>query len=271
MTRIALILVALIFGLHVQAQKYLLFRSPQLPGTDTVAIYTPSNYPETGKTYPTVYMLHGWSGNYKQWGNITNLQALADKYGFILICPDGFYDSWYLDSPRKRDVKFRSFFFETLMPDMQRMFKIDSSKVFITGLSMGGHGALMLFTHDPGRFLSAGSTSGALNLKHKSLLELGLKNLLGEFSANNDLYEKNSFLYNIKNLEGVDKHLFLDCGTEDFLYITNLKVVNNLRKYKVKTTFISMPGTHNAEYWAKSIKYQFEFFKEQIDLQNAKK
>ena len=50
--------------------------------------------------YPVVYLLHGYSGNYAGW--ITKAPAiknLADQYNLMIVCPDGNFGSWYLDSP----------------------------------------------------------------------------------------------------------------------------------------------------------------------------
>ncbi len=44
-------------------------------------------------------MLHGHSGDYKQWSEIVDLKYYANKYNFLIVCPDGNFDSWYVDSP----------------------------------------------------------------------------------------------------------------------------------------------------------------------------
>ena len=110
-----------------------------------------------------------------------NCQKYADKYGFILICPDGLYDSWYINSPALRGSQYQDFFFFDLVPRMEKAFRVDKKNVFITGLSMGGHGALYLFSQNSSVFRAAGSLSGAVDLKtcytdYGIPLYLGLKN-----------------------------------------------------------------------------------------------
>ena len=44
---------------------------------------------DTNTQWPTVYLLHGWSGKYSDWAKKTDLGKLADKYNFIIVCPEG--------------------------------------------------------------------------------------------------------------------------------------------------------------------------------------
>ena len=148
---------------NVFAQDTLVISKPYIPYPDTTLIFTPQNSSQLNKI-SLIFLLHGWSGNYAQWNIITNLQSYADKYKMIIVCPDGFYDSWYLDNTFEPRVQFERFFWNDLVPEILQKYKVDSTKIFISGLSMGGHGALMLFLKHPDFFLSAGSTSGILDL-----------------------------------------------------------------------------------------------------------
>ncbi|RYD69856.1 MAG: esterase, partial [Sphingobacteriales bacterium] len=123
------------------AQKQVLFTSKNLPVADTVWVFTPKNITKKDKV-PAVFLLHGFGGNYKQWNNIMDAQKYADEYGYILICPDGLIKSWYLNSPVKADWQYENFFFDELLPKIKKDYPVDTANIFITGLSMGGHGAL---------------------------------------------------------------------------------------------------------------------------------
>ena len=61
-------------------------------------VFKPDKY-NSGENYPLLFMLHGHSGDYTQWSEIVDLQKYTNKYSFIIVCPDGNYDSWYIDSP----------------------------------------------------------------------------------------------------------------------------------------------------------------------------
>jgi len=154
---------------------------------DTVWVFKPEGYDTTGK-YPAVYMLHGWTGTYKSWNKLVNLQDIATSYNFIIICPDGLFNSYYFNSPLIKNSQFESFFFTELMPDINESYAIDTAKVFITGLSMGGGGAMYLFLRHPDLFLSAGSTSGLMDLSYSSTRNERLSELLGSYSSHTEVF-----------------------------------------------------------------------------------
>lgn len=66
-----------------------------------VTIVLPEGYASSNK-YSTIYTLHGWSGNNRNYPEKTGLGELADQYNVIYVSPDGNYDSWYVDSELKK-------------------------------------------------------------------------------------------------------------------------------------------------------------------------
>ncbi len=55
---------------------------------------------------PVVYLLHGWSGNYRNWFDKADLPSLADHFQMIIVCPEGGYAGWYLDSPLIKESQY---------------------------------------------------------------------------------------------------------------------------------------------------------------------
>ena len=245
------------------AQDQLIYQSKNLPKPDTTWVFKPKNYDRLEKL-PIIFLLHGYSGNYKQWNKIMDAQKYADEYGFIIVCPDGLFSSWYLNSPAKPDWQYENFFFDELYPDMKKKYKVDDNKVFISGLSMGGHGAFYLFIKRPELFTSAGSTSGGIKLSD-GFGKYGLGDLLGNPPADSDLWKRCSVFENIDQLKGNPKPIIFDCGSSDFFYTSNNQLKQKCDDLKLNATYISQPGAHNAAYWAKAIKQQFTFFKNQIN------
>ncbi|MGF1926063.1 MAG: alpha/beta hydrolase, partial [Bacteroidia bacterium] len=187
---------------------------------DSVLVYTPKNYHKDQK-YPVLYLLHGHSATYKAWSKLADLQALSTQYEFIVVCPDGLKKSWYINSPHPDSLQYESFFIKELLPRIQQDYAVDTTKYFITGASMGGFGAMYLFTSYPNLFLSAGSTSGVLNLRHSGFKKTTLSYLLGEYSEDNKLFDKYSPTSRLRLIEGLNKTIIFDCGTEDYLYKAN--------------------------------------------------
>lgn len=260
---ILFLLASLLFIAKIYSQDMLIIEAEYIPYPDTTLVFTPNDY-VASKSYPLVILLHGWSANYKQWNNIADMQKYSNEYGFIIATPDGFYDSWYIDNPKKKNVQFEKFFWNDFIPKMYEEYNIDSSKIFISGLSMGGHGAMTLMLKNPDFFLSAGSMSGILDLTFFPD-RWSIKEGIGSIKKYPEKWKLNSAYYLLGSIAGLDKHIIFDCGTEDFSYEVNNKFRERCRDLNIKATFISQPGKHNYEYWEKSIDDHFRFFDELIE------
>lgn len=261
-----LVFTLVVVSFYAKAQEQLVYQTKNLAKPDTVWVFTPKSYKSVDKL-PVIYLLHGYSGNYKQWHGIMDAQKYADDYGFIIVCPDGLYSSWYLNSPAKSNSQYETFFFEELFPDINRKYKVDLQNIFISGLSMGGHGALHLFIKRPELFASAGSTSGGVKL-NDSFGKYGLRDLLGNVEKDDPIWTQFSVIDNIQALKTLNKPFIFDCGSGDFFYQANNQLKQKCDELKLKATYISQPGAHNKTYWAKSIKQQFEYFKGILSQKN---
>jgi putative tributyrin esterase len=261
MKRICIIFL-LFFSNFSLPQIQLLFDSDYIPYTDTTLIFIPESY-DGEESFPLLFMLHGWSGNYEQWNSIIPLQEYADEYNFIIVCPDGFYDSWYVDSPINDSSQFETFLFEDLVPKLFTDFKIDTNNIFITGLSMGGHGAVTLHLKYPNFFKASASTSGILDLTHFPE-KWGMKNIFGDIHNNYDTWIEHSAYYLLKD-DCKNIRLHIDCGTEDFAYEVNKNFSDRAQKLDINLKFVSGPGNHSHEYWKSSIPAHFIFFKEMVN------
>ena len=98
-----------------------------------------------GAAHARLYLLHGYSGSYMTWQrDVTDLRPLADAYGMIIACPDG-ENSWYWDSPLDPASQFETFVSQEFPDWIDAHYPTIPSREgrAVTGLSMGGHGALM--------------------------------------------------------------------------------------------------------------------------------
>ncbi len=235
-------------------------------------IQKPDNY-QSSKKYPLVFMLHGYSENYQQWSKTTDLKKLADNYQMILVCPEGFV-SFYINSPKLKDLQYEDFFFEELVPEIKKNFSIDSNNIFITGLSMGGYGALRLFIKNSDFFNTAASTSGGLEFNYDNLQKISLiffanKRITNDLKKNLGNPKQNDWnQFSISTLleqqTDFNKGFLLDCGLQDPLLADTLKVKKLALHKKLPITFITQPGGHNTQYWQKSIEYHFVYFSQHL-------
>jgi len=258
-----LTIILLLGMVYAHAQDLLTVHSPKnLKQTDSVLVFKPEQ--SKLEKYPVVYLLHGHNANYRSWSKLADLQKLANQHQFIIVCPDGLKKSWYLNSPNKDSLQFESFFLEELMPTINKNYKIDSKNTFITGASMGGFGAMFMMTKYPQLFTGAGSTSGVLNLRYSAFRKTTIAYLIGAYDDTNKLYDDYSPVNHLQTLQGLDKALIFDTGTEDYLYITSKQFRQKCDDLKIKATYIAQPGGHTGGYWSKSILRHFEFFAEHL-------
>ena len=137
------------------------------------------------------------TATYRQWNTIINVQKYADAYGFIIVCPDGLKDSWYINSPRKQMSKFEDFFFKDSYPTIKKKYRVEDEQIFITGICLGGNGALNLFSKRPEFFRAAGSLGGVSDLSVESA-NASLQNILG--SGERNVLRKFSVIQNVGRL-----------------------------------------------------------------------
>lgn len=194
---------------------------------------------------------------------------LADKYKVIIVCPDGGFGSWYLNSPIMKDHKYETFISTELIEWIDKRYKTNANKSgrAITGLSMGGHGALLNAIYHPEKYSCAGSLSGAVNLLFESDKGNALKDLkadvsrkLGELHTNSDVWKSNSIVYLVDKLKDADIFISIDCGVSDFFIEDNRELHRRLLSAQVAHDYTERPGGHDWSYWANSIEYQVLFF-----------
>ena len=112
----------------------------------------------TDGKFPVVYLLHGHGGSYVDWQAHTDLSKLADEYGVIFVCPDA-QNAWYFDSPVNPKSQYETYVTKELREYVESNYPTmnDTKHRAITGLSMGGHGALWLGWRHPEIYGSCGS------------------------------------------------------------------------------------------------------------------
>ena len=95
------ILLATVIGLAAQAStiETIAVQSDTMGRDIPVSVILPDAYQEGAEQYPVLYLLHGAGDMHRKWIDKTVVEALADTYGIIMVCPDGGRTSWYFDSP----------------------------------------------------------------------------------------------------------------------------------------------------------------------------
>jgi S-formylglutathione hydrolase FrmB len=231
-------------------------------------VIKPDQYFTNQDSFPTVYLLHGATGGYKQWLNdAPNLQALATKYEVVIVTPDGGYTSWYFDSPVDSTYKYATYLAEELISSVENNYRVvqHSSRRAITGLSMGGHGAFYLASLYKEKWTAAGSICGGLDFRpFPNSWDLKLR--LGEKVNKPENWEKYTVINRLDQFKDNPTKLIFDCGIDDFFYDGNVATHQLMIEMKIQHEFTVRPGKHNKAYWSNALEYHLLFFQKAFGL-----
>lgn len=218
---------------------------------------------------PVIYLLHGYGGNAKTWISMKpELKEAADRDNLIFVCPDG-KNSWYWDSPLDPSYRYETFVSDELIKYIDSHYPTvkNRSGRAITGLSMGGHGAMWLSLRHQDVFGAGGSTSGGLDIRpFPNNWEMNKQ--LGDENGNKEVWNTHTVINQIDRLRNGDLAIIIDCGYSDFFFDVNNEFHKKLLEYKIDHDFLVRPGSHDSNYWRNSIDYQILFFKKFFDRAN---
>ena len=209
----------------------------------------------------SVYLLHGHGGNARTWlGMRPDLKEMADQHNLLFICPDG-KNSWFWDSPVVASSRYETFVAKELVAYVQTRYKVNdrSDKRAISGLSMGGHGALWLAMRHPQVFGLAGSMSGGLDIRPFPN-NWNMKDYLGAKNQHPERWKNYSVRGQLEKLQKGQLHIIIDCGVDDFFFKVNEEVHHALLNRGIEHDYIVRPGGHNAAYWKNALDYHLLFF-----------
>ena len=221
----------------------------------------PDNF---GGRYPVLYLLHGAYGCYNDWSHKANLDALSNKYNVIIVCPDG-QDSWYFDSPIDPKMQFETYVSKELVNYIDSHYRTFANRYMraITGLSMGGHGALFLAFRHPDVFWSCGSMSGNMDITQNPD-SWHIKDRLGEYDKNKQRWHDHavcSLVDQVKNCPlQPAQNIIIDDGLNDIFIKNNIAMHEQLVEAGIDHDFTVRPGRHSWDYWVNSLDYHMMFF-----------
>jgi polyhydroxybutyrate depolymerase len=126
-------------------------------------VHVPPSY-DRAKPMPLVISMHGAAAWPRQQANLSRWSRLADAQGFIVVYPagTGFPQIWHVfrDAGLERDVQFISGMIDTL----ERTYNIDSTRIYVNGISNGGGMAFVLSCTLSNRIAAIGLVGAAETL-----------------------------------------------------------------------------------------------------------
>ena len=122
--------------------------------TTRYQLYLPEGYEEKGKQWPLVLFLHGV-------GERGTAIESVKKHGPPKLVDQGKKFPFILASPQCPENEFWSTaVLSSFLDEIEKIYKVDRSRVYVTGLSMGGAGTWKLATAYPDRFAAIAPICG---------------------------------------------------------------------------------------------------------------
>ena len=117
-------------------------------------LYLPKDYRQSTNDWPLVLFLHG-SGE-----RGTDLE-LVKKHGPPMLVEQGKEFPFILVSPQCPEGRYWSTeFLDAVLQQVQKKYRVDEDRVYVTGLSMGGYGVWALALEYPDRFAAIAPVCG---------------------------------------------------------------------------------------------------------------
>ncbi len=255
-------LLGISFLLNAAKTDTIVVHSPSMKKNIKACVVIPENYNNTEKSFPVLYLLHGYGGNYATFiKNFPVISEAADQYGMLLVCADGGLSGWYMDSPVDSLMRYETYITKELVPFIDSTYAtiIHREGRAIMGLSMGGHGALYLTIRHQQMFGAAGSMSGCLDLRPFSN-NWDLSGRLGSIDTYPENWEENSVINMLGRIKNDSLSIITDCGVDDVFISVNRQVHEKMISLNISHDYIERPGGHTREYWSSALPYQLLYF-----------
>ena len=206
------------------------------------------------KKYPVLYLLHGAGDDYTAWNSRAGgkISALVKRFGLIVVTPDGDPYGWFADSPYDRANQIETFFMEELIPHVEKHLPALPGRRGIAGLSMGGHGAVVLALRHPGAFQAVSSMSGVLDItRHYGQWQL--ERVFGPYTPENIKQWRMHSAYWLSvehkdGLKGLPILVTVASGDESVLP-DNRSYHKMLEETGVDHDYREAPGRHDWDFW----------------------
>ena len=227
-------------------------------------VIVPNQYFEGDTLYPVLYLLHGAMGCYSDWPRKARLDSLSNCYGVIIVCPDG-QDSWYFDSPVDPTMQFETYVSKELVEYIDSHYRTLANRYMraITGLSMGGHGAMFLAFRHPDVFWSCGSMSGNMDITQFPD-SWHIKDRLGKRDDNPQRWHDHAVCNLVDQVKASPlqpaQNIIFDDGLNDIFIKNNIALHEQLVEKGIDHDFTVRPGRHSWDYWVNSLDYHLMFF-----------
>jgi S-formylglutathione hydrolase FrmB len=282
MRHFRLFLVCALLSIPVLAQSRIdcnVINSQILHETIHYCVLLPAGYDaKSPEHYPVLYFLHGLGGNEQAlfkmggWDLVQDLRRQHKISDFLIVTPEA-RNSFYVNSANGT-ILYSDFFLQEFMPFIEHKYHIrrDRDSRAVSGISMGGYGALRFAFAYPKLFSAASAESAALITDTPKELDAMFRSgspladvLASAFGNPIDIRhwrENDPFVLAQKNRDAL-RHvaIYFNCGRDDqFEFEVGAeKLHRELDSEGIKQEYHIYPGDHSAQYFLAHLAEVMEF------------
>jgi S-formylglutathione hydrolase FrmB len=284
--RIVLLFAAFTFSLSVQAQSRIdcnALNSRILKYPVHYCVYLPAGYDagaagHPAQNYPVLYFLHGLGDNERTLFNSGGWTLLDDlrrqhKIGeFLIVAPEG-GRTFYINSA-DGSVRYGDFVLQEFIPLIEAKYRVKKGRNnrAISGISMGGYGALRFAFSHPEMFSAVSAQSAALITESPQELDTAARSgaplgklLAAVFGSPIEVrhWKENSpFVLAGRNQAALRRlAIYFNCGQDDNYGFEKgaAALHEQLQKEGVKHEYHPYPGDHSLSYFLAHFTEVMEF------------
>jgi S-formylglutathione hydrolase FrmB len=284
--RIILLFTAVAVALSAHAQSRIdcdALNSRTLKHSVHYCVYLPASY-DSGATkdpaqkYPVLYFLHGLGDNEQTlfnsggWTLLDDLRRQHKMGEFLIVAPEG-GRTFYINSA-DGSVRYSDFFLQEFVPLIEAKYRISKGRNnrAISGISMGGYGALRFAFAHPEMFSAVSAQSAALitespqeldsATRSGSPMEKMLAAVFGNPIEVAHWKENSPFILAGRNQASLRRlAIYFNCGQDDnYRFEKGAAALHEqLQKQGVKHEYHPYPGDHSLSYFLAHFAEVMEF------------
>ena len=246
-------------------------------------VYLPAGYDagankRPAQTYPVLYFLHGLGDNEQTlfnsggWTLLDDLRKQHKMGEFLIVSPEG-RRTFYINSA-DGSVRYSDFFLQEFVPLIESKYRIGKGRGnrAISGISMGGYGAVRFAFAHPEMFAAVSAQSAALITESPQELDTAARSgaPLGKLLATvfgspiepQHWKENNPFVLARQNQIALRKlAIYFNCGQDDNYGFEKgaAALHEQLEKEGVKHQYHLYPGDHSLPYFLAHFAEVMEF------------
>ena len=245
-------------------------------------VYLPSGYDLEAKAsstrYPILYFLHGLGDNEQTlfnsggWTLLDDLRRQRKIGDFLIVAPEG-RRSFYVNSA-DGSVRYSDFFLREFIPHIEKAYRVRTTRGAraISGVSMGGYGALRFAFAHPEMFSAVSAQSAALITTPPKELDSAarsgspLTKVLGAVFGNpinvSHWNENNPLVLAKSNPAGLRKlSIYFNCGQDDnYGFEEGAAALDRILQHEgIKHEYHLYPGDHSLPYFLSHFAEVLEF------------